>query len=138
MQTRTADEGPGMHQAHWRETTTAGFFRMKTTSHDEDPHSELPRCFADRRQMQGLLSGTAETSTESVPSELSTDAEVKWRPEVLFRTCLASRESSERFGPMMADAREFFFCPASFIFGRRLVLQPVDSKEALSDLYADC
>ena len=109
MQTRTAGQGPGVHAAHWRETKNAGFFRMKTASHAVDPHPELPRCFASRQQMQGLLSGLGETSSSRTDPPPVRDS--KWRPEVLFRTCLSSLESSEQFGPMMAaeaDARGFF------------------------------
>lgn len=58
MQTRTAGQGPGVHAAHWRETKNSGFFRMKTASHDEDPHPELPRCFADHSAMKGIVAGT--------------------------------------------------------------------------------
>lgn len=108
MQTRTAGQGPGVHAAHWRETKTAGFFRMKTASHDEDPHPELPRCFADHQRMEGLLPGLGETSS---PTDPPPKGNSKWRPEVLFRTCLASLCRSERFGPMMAaeaDSRGFF------------------------------
>lgn len=110
MQTRTADEGPGVHEAHWRETKTAGFFRMKTASHAADPHPELPRCFADRKRMKGLLLGVGETPDRSV-AEPPRDHAPDWRPKVLFRTCSASLETSESFGPMMAaeaDARGFF------------------------------
>ena len=108
MQTRTAGEGPGVHEAHWRETKTAGFFRMKTASHAADPHPALPRCFADRRQMQGPLAGP-----EGDPPAAArvADHDPNWRPEVLFRTCCASLETSEHFGQMMAaeaDARGFF------------------------------
>ena len=110
MQTRTAGAGPGVHEAHWRETKTAGFFRMKTASHAADPHPELPRCFADRKRMKGLLPGVGETPAESV-AEPPRDRVPDWRPKVLFRTCSASLETSECFGPMMAaeaDARGFF------------------------------
>lgn len=108
MQTRTANQGPGVHEAHWRETKTAGFFRMKTASHAADPHPALPRCFADRKQMQGLLPGVGD---EPAALESVTDHDPSWRPETLFRTCCASLETSERFGPMMAaeaDSRGFF------------------------------
>jgi hypothetical protein len=108
MQTRTTGAGLGVHEAHWRETKNAGFFRMKTTSHTTDPHPELPRCFADRASMHGLLPGLGESngSSDSLPKSDS-----KWRPEVLYRTCLSSLASSDQFGPMMAaeaDARGFF------------------------------
>jgi hypothetical protein len=110
MQTRSAGAGPGVHDAHWRETKTAGFFRMKTASHAADPHPELPRCFADRQRMKGLLPGFGLTPHESAV-EPPGDHAADWRPEVLFRTCSASLETSARFGPMMAaeaDARGFF------------------------------
>ena len=32
MQTRTAGAGPGVHEAHWRETKTAGFFDTPRSS----------------------------------------------------------------------------------------------------------
>lgn len=108
MQTRTEGSGPGVHESHWRETKNAGFFRMKTTSHTTDPHPELPRCFADQKRMHGLLPGLNETPP---PADPPPQRDAKWRPEVLFRTCLSSLESSEKFGPMMAaeaDARGFF------------------------------
>lgn len=108
MQTRTAHEGPGVHKAHWRETKTAGFFRMKTASHVADPHPALPRCFADRREMRGLLAGDPDEPAGIQPV---TDHDPNWRPKALFRTCCASLETSERFGQMMAveaDTRGFF------------------------------
>jgi len=111
MQTRRAKQGPGVHEAHWRETKNAGFFRMKTQSHNKDPHPELPRCFADRVRMKGLLPGMGEISEEPSIAEPPLRKDPKWRPEMLFRTCLSSLESSKRFGPMMAaeaDARGFF------------------------------
>jgi hypothetical protein len=115
MQTRTADQGPGVHEAHWRETKTAGFFRMKTASHAADPHPALPRCFADRKQMQGLLPGVGDEPAALEPvtdrDASGPSAVASWRPETLFRTCCASLETSERFGQMMAteaDARGFF------------------------------
>ena len=124
MQTRTAGKGPGVHEAHWRETKTAGFFRMKTASHAADPHPELPRCFADRQQMKGLLSGVGDESSTTSPvadhDPSGTSAVAGWRPEVLFRTCCASLETSERFGPMMAaeaDARGFFAAPRRAFLG---------------------
>jgi hypothetical protein len=113
MQTRTADRGPGVHEPHWRETKTAGFFRMQTATHAADPHPQLPRCFADRQRMKGLLPGAGETPADAVAESLDERA-ADWRPKVLFRTCTASLESSERFGPMMAaeaDARGFFAAP---------------------------
>jgi hypothetical protein len=60
--------------------------------------------------MKGLLKGVGETPAESVAEPLL-DRVPDGRPKVLFRTCSASLETSECFGPMMAaeaDARGFF------------------------------
>lgn len=116
MQTRRPDAGPGVHDAHWRETKNAGFFRMKTRSYDVDPHPRLPRCYANREHMSHLLDGVPEENkpdaTAPQGAALSTNASPnKWRPEVLFRTCLSALCDSESFGPMMAaeaDARGLF------------------------------
>lgn len=112
MQTRQAERGRGVHDPHWRETKNAGFFRMKTQSFAEDPHPELPRCFANRQHMSGLLSGVADADKAVVATSRQESASVaKWRPEVLFRTCISSLDDSQSFGWVMAaeaDARGFF------------------------------
>ena len=110
MQTRLAEAGPGVHDAHWRETKNAGFFRMKTQSYEVDPHPQLPRCFASREHMSHLLTGVPEEMdfTQPIPSS---DPTPDWRPQSLFRTCLSSLSDSESFGLMMAaeaDARGMF------------------------------
>lgn len=123
MQTRAQGAGTGVHEAHWRETKTAGFFRMQTTSHAADPHPDLPRCFADRRAMQGLLPGAQDEPAAAEPGaarRVVADHDPSWRPAVLFRTCRASLETSERFGQMMAaeaDARGFFAAPRRAFLG---------------------
>ena len=115
MQTRSGRQGPGAHEPHWRETKIAGFFRMKTASQAQDPHPALPRCFASRQRMKGLLAGVGDEPA-AAPAVTPHDSSrpggsSTWRPEVLFRTCVASLASSQQFGPMMAaeaDARGFF------------------------------
>lgn len=110
MQTRLAEAGPGVHDAHWRETKNAGFFRMKTQSHGIDPHPQLPRCFASREHMSHLLTGVPEEMDFNQPVPAS-DPTPDWRPQSLFRTCLSSLSDSESFGLMMAaeaDARGMF------------------------------
>jgi hypothetical protein len=111
MQTRLANAGPGVHDAHWRETKNAGFFRMRTRSHAVDPHPALPRCFAHREHMSHLLDGVPEADQTLVALPASNASSEDWRPEVLFRTCLSSLCDSESFGPMMAaeaDSRGLF------------------------------
>jgi len=115
MQTRAERRGSGVHDAHWRETKNALFLRMKSDSFAEDPHPDLPACFADRQQMKSLLSGVGETETADSQSPSSTEedrrAKDDWRPERLFRTCLSSLANSDAFGRMMeveADSRGFY------------------------------
>jgi hypothetical protein len=84
----------------------------------DDPHPELPACFADRERMKKLLLGVGEGNTAATAAEESASADVSeergendWRPERLFRTCLSSLQDSDSFGRMMeveADARGFY------------------------------
>jgi hypothetical protein len=114
MQTRTEGSGPGVHDAHWRETKNALFLRMKSDSFADDPHPELPACYADRKRMKSLLSGVGEADAagvEETPVAAKQPAEKDWRPERLFRTCLSSLADSDSFGRMMeveADSRGFY------------------------------
>ena len=108
MQTRRPDCGRGVHNASWRETKNAGFFRMKTATFADDPHPELPRCFTDCRHMASLLEGLQDDA-EPEPTGAATGD--PWRPQVLFRTCVSSLTDSDSFGWMMAaeaDRRGFF------------------------------
>lgn len=110
IQTR-ADGGPnGVQDPHWRETKNALFMRMSGVSFQEDPHPELPNCFANKGYMQKLLSGLADEG-DFLPGENSKSDLQSWRPERLFRTCLSSLCSSTQFGRMMeaeADTRGFY------------------------------
>jgi hypothetical protein len=111
MQTRQAESRPGVHDPHWRETKNALFLRMNSDCFEEDPHPQLPACFADRRHMKELLVGVnvepaALTEAHNPPEKLP-----DWRPQVLFRSCLSSLTDSNAFGQMMvaeADARGFY------------------------------
>lgn len=115
MQTRLDGGGPGVHGPHWRETKNALFLRMNDVSSEKDPHPELPACFHDRRCMKKLLPGVE--ATEGDLAEDSQEAagprrrHPKWRPQALFRTCISSLATSDKFGRMMAaeaDARGFY------------------------------
>lgn len=115
MQTRREDGGVGVHDPHWRETKNALFSRMNGVSFDDDPHPELPECFVDRYRMKTLLPGVASAASRrngDCPSAVETREERRrWGPESLFRTCLSSLATSDRFGRMMAaeaDSRGFY------------------------------
>lgn len=127
MRTRQMGQGPGVHEACWRETKNAAFHRMRSRSFDEDPRGELPECFRNEAYVKKLVGGLKNLKKEGREEEDASDAKSteaanpedtssaeerpRWQPETLFRTCLSSLATSEEFGPMMAaeaDARGFF------------------------------
>jgi len=109
IQTRSPDFGSGVHDPHWRESKNAGFFRMTGKSFADDPQADLPTCFSSRKNMSDLLSGLADDLEND--QRLDVKPDLSWRPELLFRTCLASLKNSDSFGAMMAaeaDRRGFY------------------------------
>jgi hypothetical protein len=119
MQTRDEGGGKGVHHPHWRENKNALFLRMKSGCFADDPHPDLPACFANRERMKQLLSGVGEGNTPPTAAAQAASStaiaaehvENAWRPERLFRTCVSSLEDSDAFGRMMeveADARGFY------------------------------
>jgi hypothetical protein len=117
--------GPGVREPAWREDKVADFVTMSTQSHDDDPHPELPACFTKKKEVvklvqglagQGALTdvverGDAETPALTVFEPAEGESKPKWPPESLVRTCVATLESSEEFGPMVAaeaHRRNFF------------------------------
>jgi len=115
MQTRLDGGGLGVHDPHWRETKNALFLRMNGVSFREDPHPELPECFVDRHRMKTLLpgveSGQSQRQGDRQSAPETRQERIRWRPESLFRTCLSSLTSSDKFGRMMAaeaDSRGFY------------------------------
>lgn len=108
--------GPGAHNPAWREDKIAGLVTMSTECHDQDPHPELPRCFTKKRAVvelvpgvagQGALADVTEATAEEPPplavfEPTPETSDVDWRPKPLVRTCQATLESSEAFGPMVA------------------------------------
>ena len=122
MQTRDEQRGPGVYHPHWRENKNALFSRMSSEIFVDDPHPELPGCFADRQRMKQLLSGVVKNGAANVPRDAEPAEQTSaigkqdpsddhWRPERLFRTCLSSLHGSDDFGRTMeaeADARGFY------------------------------
>ena len=116
MQTRDEGGGPGVHRPHWRENKNALFLRMKSERFAQDPHPDLPACFAHPERLLKLLPGVAEcraaaAAEKEAPTVEPDTAEEDWRPERLFRTCLSSLADSDAFGRLMeveADARGFY------------------------------
>jgi hypothetical protein len=125
-------QGPGVHDPAWREDKVANFVTMSTESHDQDPHPELPRCFAQKHAVvelvrgiagQGALADVVEPCGEEPPAltvfEPDEDESTRrWQPEPLVRTCQATLGSSDEFGPMVATEaqRRNFFAAQSRAF----------------------
>jgi hypothetical protein len=118
-------QGPGVREPAWREDKVADFVTMSTQSHDNDPHPELPACFTKKKEVvelvqglagQGALTdvverGDAETPALTVFEPAEVEPKPQWPPEPIVRTCLATLESSDEFGPMVAaeaHRRNFF------------------------------
>lgn len=125
-----ADAGRGVHEQAWKETKNACLLTMSSSVCQEDPHPQLPACFASRDYVEKLVREMHSSATKlaakcgettsrpegiggdpaALPS-CSTDAETspprtpnveRWRPQRLVRTCLSSMACSDDFGPLVA------------------------------------
>jgi hypothetical protein len=98
---------------------------MSTQSLDHDPHPELPRCFTKKKEVvelvqgitsQGAMADVIDATAEEPPPlaifEPAGDQPAsRWQPKPLVRTCVATTQDSEAFGPMVAaeaQRRNFF------------------------------
>jgi hypothetical protein len=108
-------QGPGVRDPAWREDKVADFVTMSTQTRDYDPHPTLPRCFTKKREVvelvqgvagQGALADVFEPDDKADGLTVFTPAEDEplpdWQAKPLVRTCVATLESSEEFGPMVA------------------------------------
>jgi hypothetical protein len=136
LQTRSEEpgQGTGIHEPGWREDKIANLVTMSTQSHDQDPHPELPRCFTKKRSVVELVQGIVGQGTladvveaaEIEPPDLTVfepnqeKPDPSWPPKPMVRTCQATLESSEEFGPMAAaeaHRRNFFAAQARAFLG---------------------
>jgi hypothetical protein len=127
LQTRSDEprQGVGVHDPAWREDKIADLVTMTTQGHDHDPHPDLPRCFTKKHEVvelvqgvtgQGALADVVEPADDeakplTVFALAETNAPPDGQPKPLVRTCVASLESSDVFGPMVAgeaQRRNFF------------------------------
>lgn len=128
--------GRGIHEQAWKETKNACLLTMSSKPSAEDPHPELPACFASRKYVEKLVRevhaaaiGQTRKRAENAnnveenrdqPNEPSEGKESdipqaskrpNWRPQRLVRTCVSSMASSDDFGPLVAgeaQRRGFF------------------------------
>jgi hypothetical protein len=126
LQIRGEGEGPGAHEAAWREDKIAILATMSRVTSECDPEPELPACFGDRAYVEkviGAIGGTGpmgppgleirEPDVLPIPAAAE-PAEPRTTPELCVRTYVATTAPVDRFGPMVAaEARRRNFAEAT-------------------------
>ncbi len=124
MQIRTDPSGP-RPESHWRESKVAVLETYHSVVHPADPDPDVPRCFLDLKRTKEMVRGLGHDlpvglefgakATGQEQDEVSPQGRDRpprpGRPKRLVRSVLASRKSSDEFGPMMHQAaweRNFF------------------------------
>jgi hypothetical protein len=126
LQIRAPDQGRGVHEPVWKEDKIACLVTMQSTVQETDPHPDLPACFTDPPRVAALVRGVSSqgalsdlegvTAAAAAPEPTpegdadATRASSQWQPEPLVRTCVATTQTSDDFGPMVAaeaQARNF-------------------------------
>jgi hypothetical protein len=126
LQIRGEGQGPGAHNAAWREDKIAILATMSRATSECDPEPELPACFRDRAYVEkviGAIGGTgpmgppaaAAQEPALLPLAASTEpVEPPTKPELTVRTYVATTAPVDRFGPMVAaEARRRNFAEAA-------------------------
>jgi hypothetical protein len=126
LQIRGEGEGPGAHQAAWREDKIAILATMSRVVSECDPEPELPACFRDRAYVEkviGAIGGTGpmgppapevdEPAVLPIPAATG-PAAPRETPEPAVRTYVATTAPVDHFGPMVAaEARRRNFAAAA-------------------------
>ena len=100
--TRQPGHGSGVHEQAWRETKNASLESRTHQLHDEDPHPDLPACFADPQHV-AEIAGTAPlpVPAPAIPASDQPNENQKKTPQRLVRTCLSSLAKTKTFGLQM-------------------------------------
>jgi len=129
VQTRTPDQGAGVHGQGWKEDKVACLLTMKGETFTEDPHPEPFQCFLDApkvdqmvRDIQanhgtrqenelpqlaelGLSKALTPASPSPTPADATPEEQAAWPPKRTknnSRTCVATMEDCHAFGKMVA------------------------------------
>jgi hypothetical protein len=126
LQIRGQGEGPGAHEASWREDKVAILATMAHVVSESDPEPELPECFRDRDSVEKVIGAIGGSGSMGQPQPQAEQpgapprapaedrAQPRSRPELSVRTYLASTCQSDQFGPMVAaEARRRNFMMAA-------------------------
>jgi hypothetical protein len=116
--TREPGCGPGVHQAQSKEDKIGCLLSMHSRPHEADPQPEPPVAFRDCRRVVRLVQrvhggpgGLMPEQAEPTQKQDQTGDEAEeepaaepWRgaPRGLVRTCVATLQDSQAFGPMLA------------------------------------
>ena len=111
--TRQAGGGPGVHQAQPKEDKIGCLLNLEKHTHAQDPQPEPPPAFRDCRRVVRLVQrvhggppGLMPEKDESPPKAQSAEDEAvePWpgAPKRRLRTCVATLQNSQAFGPMLA------------------------------------
>jgi hypothetical protein len=120
LQLRGEGEGPGAHDAAWREDKVSMLATAAVQTFTSDPESDLPEGFRDRKYVEALVRGMggvgplsdSDPPAEDPPSAGPTAAEQDGQsrahhaPELWVRTYVASTCAGDAFGPMVAAEAE--------------------------------
>jgi hypothetical protein len=131
IQLREAGGGAGVRGPHWADTKVGCFLTYTPISGDGDPQPDPPAVFLDPprvmrlcREMERVRSAPAQESRASQatcdePLLVEEQPEIE-RAERLVRTAVATMESVEPFGWMVAEeakARGFYEAPVKAVVG---------------------
>jgi hypothetical protein len=133
-ETQTQTQTQTQPSSHWRESKTAVLETYQSEVHPADPDPDVPRCFLDLKRTADLVRGQGHAlpvgldfesqagspQSEGPPSSEPDGATRPGRPQRLVRSVLASRATSEDFGPMMHQAaweRNFFGAKSQVFLG---------------------
>jgi hypothetical protein len=127
--TRETGKGRGVHAPGWKESKQACLLTLSSEQREADPHSELPRCYANQAHVEKIVkevhSRSATSHNPQNAGELadSEDASLivspadedsglpkcpksdkpEWRPKKLVRTCIGTMACSDDFGLLVAS-----------------------------------
>ena len=120
LQLRGEGDGPGAHDAAWREDKVSMLATAAVQTFTSDPEPDLPEGFRDRKYVEALVRGMggvgplsdSDPPAEDPPGAGPTAAEQDGQsrahhaPELWVRTSVASTCAGDAFGPMVAAEAE--------------------------------
>jgi hypothetical protein len=110
IQVRADDGGPGVREPHWSDTKVGCFLTYSAPTGDKDPQPQPPKTFLDPPRVMRLCQemhevrsnpATHPTAAKAPPPRRARKLKAK-SPTRLVRTAVATMESAEEFGWMVA------------------------------------